>query len=69
MTKIFIDDDIFEMQDEDFKIRWKYPKRDLVNFEEDEFNYIITLSDCKITVSKKDTKLIKKEWFDQYLEE
>lgn len=69
MTKIFINDEYFEMCDEDFNIRWKYPSRELVNFEEDEFNYIITLSDCKITVSKKDTKLIKKEWFDPDFEE
>ena len=69
MTKIFIDDDCFEMQDEDFNIRWKYPKHHLENFEEDEFNYIITISDYKITVSKKDTKLIKKEWLNPDLEE
>lgn len=69
MTKIFINDEYFEMKDEDFDIRWKYSIHDLVHFEEDEFNYIITLSFSKITVSKKDTKLIRCEWFDPDFEE
>lgn len=76
MTTVFIDGRRIEIRDKDFGFCWDYDSSDLLEFIEDEFNYIITLKypipnlndfECdhelhKITLSKKDTKLIRKEY-------
>lgn len=76
MTTILLDGRIIKIEDKDFGIYWDYESDELVNFQEDEFHYIITLKHCipnlddfendyelhKITLSKKDTKLIRKEY-------
>lgn len=75
MTTVFISGRKIEIRDKDFGFFWDYDGSELMEFTEDEFNYIITLKystpnldgfECdhelhKITLSKKDTKLIRRE--------